>query len=270
MSETTLCDGPTSSNVCLVDWPRRVNLFGVQVSVSDYDEMVRCILAATHRRERAIVSLFAVHALITASDDPELCAKANAFQAVCPDGQPVRWALNLLHRAKLKDRVYGPELTLRVCAAAASEGVPIYLYGSTPDVLERLTANLVKLYPSLQIAGSESPPFRPLTEQEAAEMVARVTESGAGIFFIGLGCPKQDHFAYEFRDRLPCVQVAVGAAFDFHAGTKRIAPAWMQKRGLEWVFRLREEPRRLWKRYFQTNSRYLLKLTASLLSGNRS
>jgi N-acetylglucosaminyldiphosphoundecaprenol N-acetyl-beta-D-mannosaminyltransferase len=134
------------------------------------------------------------------------------------------------------------------------------LYGSTEEVLEKLSHNLIQKFPKLVIAGRESPPFRDLTTAESESMVGRVHASGAGIFFIGLGCPKQDHFAYAYRDRLKCVQVAVGAAFDFHAGTKRTAPAWMQKRGLEWAFRLYEEPGRLWKRYLVTNSRYLMKL----------
>ncbi len=232
--------------------------------------MVGCILNSAIAGEPAVVSLFAVHAVITASDDSEMRRKVNTFQAIGPDGQPVRWAMNWLHKTKLTDRVYGPETTLRICKSAADEGVPIYLYGSTPSVLESLSSNLVTKYPKLQIAGSESPPFRKLTEEESEELVDRVHDSGAKIFFIGLGCPKQDLFAYEFAKRLNCVQVAVGAAFDFHAGTKSTAPAWMQKRGLEWLFRLAAEPRRLWKRYLVTNSIYVFKLCRATLVGTKS
>lgn len=253
-----------------VQWPRRVDLFDVMISVTDYSELVRCIINSAKAGESAIVSLFSVHAVISASDDRELRAKVNTFQAIGPDGQPVRWAMNWLHKTNLKERVYGPETTVRLCEAAAEEGVSIYLYGSMPEVLERLEANLKQKYPNLVIAGSESPPFRNLTNEESDALVERVHRSGAGIFFIGLGCPKQDHFAYEYRDRLNCVQVAVGAAFDFHAGTKKTAPAWMQKRGLEWLFRLNEEPRRLWKRYLFTNTNYLFKLFKARIRGVKS
>jgi len=263
LAEDTKLESPTH-------WPRKVDIFGVQVSVTDYDELVGCIINSAKTGEPAVVSLFAVHAVITASDDPELRRKVNTFNAIGPDGQPVRWAMNWLHRTKLADRVYGPETTLRLCSAAAEHGVPIYLYGSTNQVLERLSVNLISKYPNLQIAGSESPPFRKLTEEESIELVERVHNSGAKIFFIGLGCPKQDHFAYEFSDRLRCVQVAVGAAFDFHAGTKSTAPAWMQRNGLEWLFRLAAEPRRLWKRYFVTNSVYILKLIRATIFGSNS
>jgi exopolysaccharide biosynthesis WecB/TagA/CpsF family protein len=183
---------------------------------------------------------------------------------VAPDGQPVRWALNLLHAARLKDRVYGPELTLRLCAQAAREGVPIYLYGGSPSVIEMLATHLLETYPELIIAGKESPPFRPLTVEESLQVDERINESGAGLVFIGLGCPKQDWFAAEHRDRLQAVQVCVGAAFDFHAGVKSTAPGWMQRNGLEWLFRLLSEPQRLWKRYLVTNTIYLLELLKAM------
>ena len=251
-------------------WPKKVDVFGVKISVTDYDELVECVVDSAIAGDPAVVSLFAVHAVITASDDSDLLRKVNTFDAIGPDGQPVRWAMNWLHKTKLVDRVYGPETTLRICRMAADRGVPIYLYGSTPSVLDRLSENLISKYPKLQIAGCESPPFRKLTEQESDELVERVHKSGAKIFFIGLGCPKQDHFAFEYANRLKCVQVAVGAAFDFHAGTKSTAPAWMQKRGLEWLFRLAAEPRRLWKRYLITNSIYVFKLFRATLAGQNS
>ena len=189
----------------------------------------------------------------------------NAFEMVTPDGQPVRWALNVLHGTRLQDRVYGPELMLRACRRAAEVGVPIYLYGSVPDVLTGLERNLTERFPSLRIAGRESPPFRDLTPTEAAAMVDRIKSSGAGIVFVGLGCPRQDQFADAYRDAIGAVLVCVGAAFDFHAGTKRMAPPWMQRRGLEWLFRLGQEPRRLWRRYLVTNSVFLGKLAVELV-----
>ena len=243
-------------------WPPKFDLFGVEVSATTYEEAVDVILAAAEWRQPAVVSLHAAHAVVTASDDPELRRKVNQFQLVGPDGQPVRWALNWLHRAGLRDRVYGPELTLRLCRAAAERGVPIYLYGSSPEVLDALQRNLLEKYPGLEIAGAEAPPFRPLTAEEDAAMVERINASGAGLVFIGLGCPKQDHFAFDHCPAIQAVQVCVGAAFDFHAGNKKTAPAWMQRRGLEWLFRLCQEPRRLWRRYLVTNTLFLKKFVA--------
>jgi exopolysaccharide biosynthesis WecB/TagA/CpsF family protein len=242
------------------------------VTASNYDEIVDIVAGCANERQPATVSLHAVHAIIESTSDPKLLAKVNRFDAVLPDGQPVRWALNQLHGTGLRDRVYGPELTLRLCARAAHEGIPIYLYGSSPDVIKLLQTKLLEKYPTLEIAGAEAPPFRPLTPAEDDEVVRRINESGAGIVFIGLGCPKQDHFAADHAGRIHGVQLCVGAAFDFHAGTKPMAPAWMQRRGLEWVYRLTREPRRLWRRYLQTNLMFLAKWIkqASRRAGNHS
>ncbi len=246
-------------------WPPKLDVFGVQVSATHYKEAVEVILQAAEQHLPAQVSLHAVHALITASSDPELRRKVNSFQMIAPDGQPVRWALNLLHGAGLRDRVYGPELMLRLCQQAAVRGVSVYLYGSSPEVLERLQANLQAKYPGLRIAGVESPPFRPLSVEESDDTIKRINDSGAGIVFVGLGAPKQDHFAYEHGSRIRAVQVCVGAAFDFHAGVKRMAPRWMQRWGLEWVYRLIHEPGRLWHRYLVTNTVFLAKLAREML-----
>jgi exopolysaccharide biosynthesis WecB/TagA/CpsF family protein len=147
---------------------------------------------------------------------------------------------------------------LRVCEAAAQTGVSVYLYGSTPRTLACLKQTLLTRFPNLLIAGVESPPFRPLTEDEDHCVVRRINASGARVVFIGIGSPKQEHFAWEHRDRIHAVQLCVGAAFDFIAATKKRAPEWMQRVGLEWLFRLCQEPGRLWNRYLSTNSRFLL------------
>lgn len=244
-------------------WPRKVDLFGIGMSPTTYDEAIEVILAAAARREPAVVACQAVHAVMTACSDPELKRRVNTFDMLTPDGQPVRWAMNLLHRTGLRERVYGPELTLRLCKAAAERGVSVYLYGGSPEVLEKLQASLLGMCPGLQIAGAESPPFRPLSPEEDQAAIERINSSGAGLVFIGLGCPKQDHFAFEHRGSLRAVQLCVGAAFDFHAGAKPMAPEWMQRRGLEWLFRLYQEPRRLWRRYLTTNTLFVAKLAAA-------
>jgi N-acetylglucosaminyldiphosphoundecaprenol N-acetyl-beta-D-mannosaminyltransferase len=247
-----------------LSWPRKVDLFGVGVSPTTYKEATEIILQAARHRIAAVVACQAVHAVVTASCDPSLRDQVNSFELVTPDGQPVRWALNLLYRTQLAERVYGPELMLRLCRGAAERAIPIYLYGGTPEVLAKLQANLCQACPNLQIVGCESPPFRALTPPEDRAVIERINASGAGLVFLGLGCPKQDRFAFAHRSSIKAVQVCVGAAFDFHAGVKKMAPTWMQRHGLEWLYRLFQEPGRLWRRYLVTNSLFLAKLLVAL------
>jgi exopolysaccharide biosynthesis WecB/TagA/CpsF family protein len=248
-------------------WPEKKDLLGVPISATTYAEAVDAIMAAAKARRPALVSAYAVHAVVTAARDPNLKNKARQFHIIVPDGQPVRWALNLLYRAGLPSNVRGTTLTWKLCERAAQEGVPVYFYGSAPEVVAKMCANMRRRIPGFAVAGSESPPFRPLTAEEDAATVRRINESGAGIVFIGLGAPKQDHFAFDHRDRIEAVQVCVGAAFDFHAGNKREAPVWAQRSGLEWLYRLCQEPRRLWKRYLVTNTLFLKMLTQQWMGG---
>ena len=250
-------------------WPAKASLFGVDVSTTTYDEATEEIIASAHARRGACVSALAVHGVMTAAGDASFAAMLNRFELVVPDGQPVRYALNWLHRAGLPDRVYGPELTLRVCARAAQEGIGVFLYGSSPAVVTALAERLKGRFPTLRIVGREPSLFRPLTASEDDELVGRINESGAGIVFVGLGCPLQEKFASDHRDRVAAVQICVGAAFDFHAGTKPMAPQWMQRASLEWLFRLLHEPRRLWKRYALTNSAFVVRLARELVLGTR-
>jgi exopolysaccharide biosynthesis WecB/TagA/CpsF family protein len=234
-------------------FPPRYPVTGIMVSAATYDSATAAVIAASRARRSLIVSAAPVHVVTLGATDPEYGAQLNEFELVVPDGQPVRWALRLLHGVSLPDRVYGPTLMLRVCEEAAKTGQGIYLYGSRPEVLERLRRNLIERFPGLRISGATSPPFRPITPEEDAEHVREIRESGAEILFVGLGCPKQEAWANAHRARLPMPMLCVGAAFDFHAGLVRQAPSWMQGAGLEWVFRLSMEPRRLWKRYARYN-----------------
>lgn len=242
------------------------NVLGVMVDAVDYEAATaRIVAAATDGRPYA-VSALAVHGVMTGVTDPEHGWRLNRFDLVTPDGQPVRWALNLLHRTGLRDRVYGPNLMLEVCAAAAGAGLPVYLYGSRPEVLELLSANLVARFPGLVVAGSEPSKFRTTTPEEKAETCARIQASGARILFVGLGCPRQEVFTYEYRDALSMPLLAVGAAFDYHAGLVDEPPAWMQRSGLQWAYRLGQDPRRLWKRYVKLNPAYLARLGRQYVS----
>lgn len=243
---------------------QKFSLFGIGVSRIDYQEATELIIQSAQERRGMIVDHMPVHGLIEATSDPVLKEKINQFDIVAPDGQPIRWALNRLYRTNLSDRVYGPELMLRLCQEAEQKHIGVYLYGSQPVVLEKLTGNLLRRFPSLPIVGMEAPPFRPLTPEEDRATVTRINQSGAGLIFLGLGCPKQEHFAFDHRDTIHGVQLCVGAAFDFHAGTKNMAPPWMQRNGLEWLFRLSSEPKRLWQRYLLTNCLFLAKLSMEL------
>jgi len=246
-----------------VQWPRKYNLFGVGLSATNYEEALKVIIAAAEQGRAAIVTHLA-EGLVPVSVDPSLRSKVNTFEIVAPDGQPVRWALNLLYGTNLPDRVYAPELMLRLCRRAAEVGIGVFLYGSYPNVVERLRASLIRQFPSLQVVGCVSPPFRPLTPEEDEAAVEQINRSGAGLVFLGLGCPLQDVFAYDHRHSIKAVQVCVGAAFDFLAGNKKMAPKWMQRNGLEWLYRLMQEPRRLWRRYLVTNTIFLIKLLLQL------
>ncbi len=234
------------------------NILGIGVSAVDYDTATERILRAAVDRRPFAVSALAVHGVMTGALDPVHRQRLNKLDLVVPDGQPVRWAMKWLHGAELPDRVYGPELTLRVCERAAVEGLSVYLYGSRHEVLDKLKDNLQKKFPSLKIAGRQPSKFRQLTAEEQAEIAETIKMSGASIVLVGLGCPRQETWVYEYRELLPMPMLAVGAAFDFHAGMVPQAPAWLQKRGLEWLYRLINEPGRLWKRYAVTNTLYLL------------
>ena len=249
--------------------PRRHPVIGVPISVTDYAEAVAATIAAARAARPFLVTALAVHGVVEAHRGADMRRAIAGFDIVTPDGQPVRHALNLLQRRRLKDRVYGPTLMLKLCEQAAQERLPIYLYGSTRQVVDRLAGALLARFPTLEVAGREPSAFRPLEPHERRELGARIRASGARLVFIGLGCPRQELFARDNRDLIGLPQVCVGAAFDFHSGNKRQAPRWVQDCSLEWLFRLVQEPRRLFRRYAVTNTVFLLALARQLI-GSRS
>jgi exopolysaccharide biosynthesis WecB/TagA/CpsF family protein len=238
------------------------NVLGVSVDVIDYESAVDQIVKAAKAKRGFSVTALAVHGVMTGAMDAEQRFRLNQLDLVVPDGQPVRWALNLLHSAHLSDRVYGPTLMLELCERCAKEGMPIYLYGSNTDVLTKLRQRLQARFPKLVIAGAQPSRFRRVTTEEKSEIVQTIRDSGARIVFAGLGCPRQEVWAYEYRDALSLPVIAVGAAFDFHAGTISQAPPRLQRAGLEWLYRLSREPRRLWRRYAYLNPLYVAMVTA--------
>jgi N-acetylglucosaminyldiphosphoundecaprenol N-acetyl-beta-D-mannosaminyltransferase len=233
------------------------NVLGVRINAVDYAAAVERILAAARQGEPLAVSALAVHGVMTGVLDQAHRYRLNNFDLLVPDGQPVRWALRWLHGTKLPDRVYGPTLMQQLCARAATDGLPIFLFGSTENVLERLAARLSQQHPGLSIAGMRPSAFRQWTAVERDQAARDIRASGARLTFIGLGCPRQEVFAFEMRNLLSMPLLAVGAAFNFHAGMLPQAPPALQRRGLEWMYRLVHEPRRLWKRYLLLNPLYL-------------
>lgn len=236
------------------------SILGIYVHAVDYDFAVQKISESAIQQKPYTVSALAVHGVMTGVLDPVHARRLNGLDLVVPDGQPVRWALSWLHGQKLPDRVYGPNLTLKVLETFAERGLSVYLYGSKLDVVTNLVNSLKERFPSLKISGYEPSKFRKLSEQEKLELVERIRSTNADAVILGLGCPRQETWAYEYRDLLGIPILAVGAAFDFFAGNVPQAPKFFQDKGLEWLFRLIQEPKRLWRRYILLNPLYLWKI----------
>jgi exopolysaccharide biosynthesis WecB/TagA/CpsF family protein len=245
------------------------NLLGVAVDAVDYAAVIAKVMEAAREQRPLAVSALAVHGVMTGVLDPAHRYRLNSFDVICPDGQPVRWGLNLLHRARLSERVYGPKLMLEVCEAAAAAKLPVFLLGGDRVLLGRLSSNLTDRIPDLTIAGARPSKYRKLTGEEWRELVEEIQASGARILFVGLGCPRQEVFAFEAREAVSIPTIAVGAAFSFHSGLLSQAPPLMQRWGLEWLYRLVQEPRRLWRRYLLLNPAYLTLLALQKLGIHR-
>lgn len=238
----------------------RFNVLGVNISAVDYDAAVEKIIHAAKHRVPFGVSALAVHGVMTGVMDSSHRHRLNHLELVVPDGQPVRWALNLLYKTGLTDRVYGPTLMLKTCEAAAREGLGLFLFGGDQVLVSDLQRELTKKYPELKISGALPSQFRTLSHVERDRLIDTIRSSGASIILVGLGCPRQEVWAYEFKDALRMPVLAVGAAFRFHAGHLDQAPGAMQQYGLEWLYRLTKEPFRLWKRYLFLNPYYVFLL----------
>jgi N-acetylglucosaminyldiphosphoundecaprenol N-acetyl-beta-D-mannosaminyltransferase len=233
-------------------------IFGIGVTATDYARATAAVIAAAEQRRSFGLTALATHGLMIATEDPDFARVISSLDVVTPDGQPVRWALNRYHAAGLEDRVYGPDLTWMVCGQAAARGIGVYLFGSTPETCEAFARNLRAAFPDIVIAGVQPDRFRDATPEEDAEDVARMNDSGAGIVLVGRGCPRQERWVADHLGKVHAAMLAVGAAFDYHAGTLAKPPPWMQRYSLEWLFRLSQDPRRLWRRYVRYNSKFLL------------
>ena len=240
-------------------------VLGSKIDVTSWVGALDRLLGWAHGHESRYVTICNVHVVVSASRDAAYRTIINGSDMATPDGAPVAWMLRRQGFSN-QSRISGPDVMWALCKRAAQENLPIYCYGSTDATLGLLEARLRVAFPGLQIT-MESPPFRALTVEEDAAAVARINASGAGIVFVGLGCPKQERWMAEHRGRVNAVMIGVGAAFDFHAGTVQRAPAWMRDNGLEWLHRLASEPGRLWKRYLVTNTLFILGAARQLLGG---
>lgn len=247
----------------------RLNLLGVRVSAFDLPIAVQEMAAAIAAGERRSVSTCPVYTLMQGHERAEVRAALNCADWVTPDGMPVVWALRALG-ARRAGRVYGPDLMLALSALSAERGWAQFYLGGAPGVADALAQALTRRFPGLPVAGTYCPPFRALTLDEEQAMLAQVNASGAHVVWVGLGSPKQDLWMERYRARLaPPLLVAVGAAFDFFTGRQAQAPRWMQRSGLEWLFRLAQEPRRLWRRYLIYNPKFVFEFGRQWLGARR-
>jgi N-acetylglucosaminyldiphosphoundecaprenol N-acetyl-beta-D-mannosaminyltransferase len=241
-----------------------LSVLGVPIDTVSFGAAQDRVMAWGHARQSRYVVLANVHVTVTASREPAFGAVVAAADMATPDGAPVAWMLGKLGKLP-QERVSGPDLTWALLGRCEREQLPVYFFGSSRETLSLLAERITATFPTLVVAGYEAPPFRPITPQEDLESVERINTSGAGLVFVGLGCPKQEHWMLAHRGQVNAVMLGVGAAFDFHAGTVSRAPEWMRANGLEWLHRLASEPRRLWKRYLVTNTLFILGATRQLM-----
>ena len=242
-----------------------IDIIGIPIFRLNWKEIISQIQDWALKHESKYVCICNVHSLITANQNTSYAEILRNADITTPDGAPIAWMMRRLG-AKGQERINGPDLMWRYCAEAATREESIYLFGGKENTLLILQEKLHKQFPSLQIAGIYSPPFRPLTAEEDEAIITRINASGAATVWVSLGCPKQEKWMAEHKGRVNAVMIGVGAAFDYHAGTIKRAPVWMQRRGLEWLHRLCSEPRRLWKRYFVTNSLFILYASRQLIT----
>lgn len=249
--------GPTEDAQGRLAPRQREEVLGVLVDVLDWTTAVERICDWAVRRESRYVSICDAHSIVRATRDVPHGRHIAQADMVTPDGWPVAAMLRRLGHPQ-QERINGPDLMTRLLVEAESRGLGVYVYGTTDRTLAALKAALSVSYPALRIVGLHSPPFRPLSPEEDAADIARIHASGAHLVMTGLGCPKEDRWMYEHRGRVQAVMLGIGAGIDFHAGTVTRAPTWMRDHGLEWLFRLTQEPRRLWKRYLVHNTLFVV------------
>ncbi|WP_428661394.1 WecB/TagA/CpsF family glycosyltransferase [Runella sp.] len=235
---------------------KKTNLLHARITTGSFEEFIKEMMMLGQKRISSTVFVANVHMTIESKIDRHFRRLFNQADIVTPDGKPLCAALNFLYGVK-QERVSGMDLMPLLLEEAAKKDVSVYFYGSTADILDRIRQKCAELYPSLKIAGMHSPPFRKLSEDEEQVIVDNINESGAGMVLVALGCPKQEKWISSMKGRISSVMVGLGGAFPVFAGAQKRAPKWMQEASLEWLYRFIQEPRRLFKRYFVTNSLFL-------------
>ncbi len=232
------------------------NVLDMRVDATSHEDASWRVVRWAREGRSAYVCVASVHMVMETFDSEPFRQVVNGADLVTPDGRPLVWALRSLG-VRGASQVRGTDLTTHVVERAVRENVPIGLYGGTPQLLDSFVDELERRYPGVRVVCRIAPPFRPLTPEEDDAATREILSSGARIVFVGIGCPKQENWMAEHKGRIPAVMLGVGAAFDFHTGRVRQAPRWMQVSGLEWIFRLMMDPRRLWKRYAKHNPRFV-------------
>jgi N-acetylglucosaminyldiphosphoundecaprenol N-acetyl-beta-D-mannosaminyltransferase len=247
---------------------QRINVLGVGISVLNLEAAQAAIADAIARRRKGYICITGVHGVTEAQDDPAFRRILNEAFLCTPDGMPMVW-MGKLAGHKEMSRVYGPDLMELVCNASLKKDWRHFFYGGAPGVADALKGRLEARFPGLQVVDTFTPPFRPLNAEEERQLARQVDEAKPDIFWVGLSTPKQEKFMAEYLPKLnTTLMIGVGAAFDFHSGRVKQAPRWMQQSGLEWVYRLWQEPRRLWRRYLRNNPLFVAR-TALQLTGLR-
>jgi N-acetylglucosaminyldiphosphoundecaprenol N-acetyl-beta-D-mannosaminyltransferase len=242
----------------------KVDVIGSPIDVLTWHGAIDTIRGWAQSHESRVVCICNAHSVVTARSDAEFAEVIRTADIATADGFPVAFMLRRQGHPE-QERINGPDLMLRYCTEAAASGESVYLFGGSDSTLLALERALRTKCPGLKIAGMHSPAYRMLTDAEDAAVIADINGSGAGVVWVGLGCPKQEKWMVAHRGRISAVMVGVGAAFDYHAGTLKRAPLWMQRNGLEWFYRLITEPRRLWRRYLVTNTLFIWYATGQLL-----
>ncbi len=243
---------------------RSLPILGAKIDALNWGEVLSTLQLWAEENKSRYVCICNVHSVVTAYDNNEFCRIINQADMATPDGMPIAWAMRLQGFSR-QERINGPELMWRYCKQAAENGQSVFFYGSTEQTLVLLKQSFQSTLSNLKIAGMLSPPFRKLTKEEDSIEVEQINTSGASVVFVGLGCPKQEIWMAGHMGRVNAVMIGVGAAFDFQAGVITRAPQWVQDIGLEWLYRLIIEPRRLWRRYLVSNLSFILRAVPSLL-----
>jgi N-acetylglucosaminyldiphosphoundecaprenol N-acetyl-beta-D-mannosaminyltransferase len=241
------------------------SVLGASIDALNWDEALEKIVTWGERRESRYVCICNVHSVVTTTQDQGFRQAVNDADMATPDGAPIAWSLRRFGFSG-QDRINGPDLMWRYLAEAERLGQKVFFYGSSDPTLSKLASVLAKRFPALRIAGMHSPPYRELTPEEDEQETAMINDSGANIVFVGLGCPKQEKWMAAHRGGIRAVMIGVGAAFDYHSGVIKRAPVWWQRNGLEWLYRLCSEPRRLMKRYMVTNTLFIIGISRQLIS----